>query len=75
MDGDTKFYAGFVAVVIAIVFASLAVALLPGCAHFPRMSERVSIIQECGYPSNPHEARVFHECIEARNERLEHANP
>ena len=70
MDGDTKFYAGFVAVVIAIVFASLAVALLPGCAHFPRMSERVSIMQACGFPANPHEAKVFHQCIEARYESM-----
>ena len=70
MDGDTKFYAGFVAVIIAIVFASLAVALLPGCAQFPRMTERVKIIKECGFPSNPHEAKVFHQCIEARYENM-----
>lgn len=73
MDSDTKFYAGFVAVVIAIVFAALVVALLPGCAQFPRMSERVSIMQACGYPSNPHEAGVFHDCVVRRYEKnLEH---
>ena len=69
MDKDSLFYAGFVAFIILVVFGGLAIAM-QGCSHTPRMAERIEIMRECGYPSNPHEAKIFHECIEARYENM-----
>ena len=69
MDEDTLIYAAFAGFVILVVFLSVLV-FMQGCSFAPRMTERVSIMQECGYPSNPHEAKVFHECIEARYESM-----
>ena len=69
MDEDTLIYAAFAGFVILVVFLSVLV-FMQGCSFAPRMTERVSIMQECGYPSNPHEAKVFHECVVSRYANL-----
>ena len=69
MDKDSLFYAGFVAFIIMVVFASVLV-FMQGCSFAPRITERVSIMQACGYPSNPHEAKVFHDCVVSRYENM-----
>ena len=66
-------YAAFAAFVIAVVFVSVFV-FMQGCSHAPRMAERIEIMRECGYPSNPHEARVFHECVVEKYE-MGNTNP
>ena len=57
-------------VLIAVTLVGGIMIGLQGCSHAPRMAERVKIMQACGYPTNPHEAKVFHGCIVDRSQNI-----